>query len=359
MSGDDTRRRLEEAGSTPVPELDPAFARRLDGRLRAVAASGAAATAQPTPRRRRSTWPVAAIAAGLVAVILVGLAVLPPGRVAPLPSSPALELTATVNVVVQLADGTVVDNPDGLLLPEGAIVTVGDGGSASIGGTELGPGERVVIQAGAIVVQQEAVSSGHASGSTGASQAPTSIPTATGGRPTAAAPSATPTPTPVRSAPPTPTLPTATPSDATTSTPSPTTAPTPSPTPIPRPRLAASLLDPATISVDWTRTPGAKQYVLVITRSKTGTAPRPQYPGSKLQLVFAHPPLNPLHLKVPLGVLQVKLMVVALDANGVELARSRIARIDVPPLVNIGSPSPSASPATDASPTPTPTPTPS
>ncbi|MFN8631483.1 MAG: hypothetical protein U0838_14555 [Chloroflexota bacterium] len=67
---------------------------------------------------------------GLAAVVLLAVAVANPGELAPTPSAPSLELTANANVIVTLPDGTVVDDFDGLLLPEGRRHTVGDSGSA-------------------------------------------------------------------------------------------------------------------------------------------------------------------------------------------------------------------------------------
>ena len=65
----------------------------------------------------------------------------------------------------------------------------------------------------------------------------------------------------------------------------------------------------------------------MITRSRTGEAARPAFPGSPVlgQFARAHP--TPLRFRLPVGVVQVKLMVVALDKDGHVLWRSRVVRI--------------------------------
>ena len=68
---------------------------------------------------------------------------------------PAPELAQQVNVQVALSDGTVLDNPVGVPLPDGATITVGEGGYALIGGTELHPGDVAIIQQGRIQVERQ------------------------------------------------------------------------------------------------------------------------------------------------------------------------------------------------------------
>jgi hypothetical protein len=87
--------------------------------------------------------------------------------------------------------------------------------------------------------------------------------------------------------------------------------------------------------------------------SRTGIARDPVYPGSRVLGTFVHPPALPLRFRVPDGVVEVKLRVIALRGNGTVLRRSNIVTITIP-ADTLGS---SASP--DPTPTPTPTPTPS
>ena len=95
----------------------------------------------------------------------------------------------------------------------------------------------------------------------------------------------------------------------------------------------ARLVAPHTVAVDWRRIPGARTYVLVVTRSRNGPAARPTYPGGRILGTFAHPPAAPLRFQLPDAVEQVKVMVVALDRNGVEITRSRVVRIQLPAVV--------------------------
>ena len=168
---DDPRRALEDAGRRSAPAPDPEFADRLEARLLAVAASSVpppvpSGSGRPTGRRRGIV--LAGAAASVVALIAL-FALRWPGS-GPVP---APELAQQVNVQVALSDGTVLDNPVGVPLPDGATITVGEGGFARIGDTELHPGDVAVIQQGRIQVEhnQQAVASGTAS--------PSSRPTST------------------------------------------------------------------------------------------------------------------------------------------------------------------------------------
>jgi hypothetical protein len=100
-----------------------------------------------------------------------------------------------------------------------------------------------------------------------------------------------------------------------------------------------------TIALAWTRTAGAKSYVVLMTRSKTGIAPRPVYPGSRVLATFSKPPALPVQFVLAPGVVEVKLLVVALDKNGKELGRSRIVRVILATPVASPSASPSPSPS--------------
>jgi len=353
----DIRHELEKAGRRPAPDPDPAFAEALQARLLAVAATGPRTSPQPRRRSAGMRWQVGMLAAGLAVVVLTVLVVGRPIVPAPTPSAAPLELTATVNVIVTLVDGTTIANPDGLYLPEGATVTVGDGGSAQIGDVTLQAGEVVGVHDGRLQVQQPAsVESGRTQqGSPGASSGARSP--GTGGGPSSAPASREPT---TGASPTSPSSPSVTPIPTAPPTSRPTTAPTtgptlvPSPTPVPTLRFRASLVGASTISVTWSRYPGARSYVLVGTRSRIGTAARPTYPGSRILGTFARRPATPLLITVPTGVLQVKLLLVALDGNGNELFRSRIIRIDLPAPVPAASQPASPTPSPTASPSPTP-----
>ena len=110
-----------------------------------------------------------------------------------------------------------------------------------------------------------------------------------------------------------------------------------------RPRLRARLVAGPRIAVRWTATWNAASYVLVITRSRTGSAPDPVYPGAKVSVQYAAPPVKPIHIRVPDGVTEFRLMVVALRADGSVLRRSTIVVVAIPVIA-------SASPAAVAVP---------
>jgi hypothetical protein len=330
---DDVRRRLEQAGRRPAPGPDPAFADALEARLLAVAAS--APPPEPPrrsgPARLRRALAGALVAGVAVAAVLLAVAI---GLDRPVATP---ELTAPVNVEVALRDGTILEDPDGLRLPEGAVVRVGAGGSARIGDTVLAPGDVATVEAGRLRVEHNQPV-GVVPGVTPSasprpvatrSPRPTPAPSRTPG-PAAATPS--PAPTPVASRPrPTP-APTPTPaSTRPPSTPAPTrTDPPPTATPTPaiaRPRLRARFVAPSIVRVTWTATPGASSYVLVATAAEASPAPRPVYPGGRIIGEFSSAPEAPLRYRVPAAVAEVRLLVVALASDGTELARSRVITV--------------------------------
>ena len=354
---DDVRRRLDEAGRRPAPSPDPAFADGLEARLRAVAAS--VPPAPPPPPRRRfaaGRWIAAAgVAAVVVAVAAISLGLLRPD---PTPSL-GLALAGPVNVEVALADGTILEDPDGLLLPEGAVVTVGEGGSARIGDTVLGPGDVVTVEGDRLEVQRPTPVGAVPDPTPTRSPRPEATREPATSAPTERPPSATPSPTPERTSSPPPT-PGPTPQPARTAPPA-TARPTPTPTPaVVRPRLRARLVDGPRIAVRWTETLGAARYVLVATASRSGPAADPVYPGSRVIGEFATPPERALRIRVPDGVVEVRLMVVALRENGRVLRRSRIVTIAIPVTGDTmgSSPSPTFSPTPTPSPSHTPAPAP-
>ena len=339
---DDPRRALEDAGRRSAPAPDPEFADRLEARLLAVAASSVpppvpSGSGRPTGRRRGIV--LAGAAASVVALIAL-FALRWPGS-GPVP---APELAQQVNVQVALSDGTVLDNPVGVPLPDGATITVGEGGFARIGDTELHPGDVAVIQQGRIQVEhnQQAVASGTASPSSrptstkppgtprhtsqpgGATHSPTGTPPPSGGPRVTPSPKPTPKPTP-------------TPRPTPEPTPQPTPTPTATPTPTPavvltaRPRLHARLVAGGTkIAVRWTATRRAHSYLLIVTRSRVAPAPDPVYPGGKVMRTFAHPPLTAFRFGILPRVEEVRVLVIALGRYGHEVSRSVIVVVPTP-----------------------------
>jgi hypothetical protein len=152
------------------------------------------------------------------------------------PTTPraAAELIDPVNVRVVTADGTVVlEDPDGLFLPEGAVVSVGEGGSARIGDTVLAAGDVATVQGGRLVVDHLPVRVVPTPSRVGPGDQPVATPTPS-------PPAATASPAPVRTPGPIPS-PEPTPARTPGSTPRPpATGASPTPTRPPatvRPRL--------------------------------------------------------------------------------------------------------------------------
>jgi hypothetical protein len=106
------------------------------------------------------------------------------------------------------------------------------------------------------------------------------------------------------------------------------------------------------IAVRWSETWSAASYKLVVTASRGGPAPDPVYPGSRVIGEFASPPERALRFRVPDGVVEVRILVVALREDGRVLRRSRIVVVTVPPPGDTAGSGPGPGPA----PTPTPVP---
>ena len=366
-------RRLEEAGRRDAPEPDDAFADALEQRLLAVAASLQTTPPTPTPagpprapRRRvalgwRLVGPGLVAAAGVVA-IAIGLSRSGPVAVP--------ELAAPVNVAVTLADGTRLEDLDGLLVPEGAVIVVGAGGSAKIGDTLLQPGDVATMEHGGLRVEHEG-----AVGSVTSTPVPTPRPTSARTPVPTRAPTPRPgrTPAPTAHGTPRPTGRPLLPRHRTIRTPRPPRPrsrsrrrpPAPRPPPrrtrtraIVRPRLRARLLlDHARIAVTWTATFRARSYVLIVGAARGAPAPDPVYPGSRVIGTFARPPDLPLRFRVPPGVH-------AAEGPGHRAARGRlrapgsnIVTITIPADATgpVRSPAPTASPSPSPSSSPTPT----
>ena len=259
-------------------------------------------------------------------------------------------LDASVNVEVALADGTILEDPAGLVLPDGAVITVGVGGSARIGATVLEPGDVATVRDGRIDIRHPATGALASPGGGPPSIAPAS-PTPTRKPASLVAPTASPTaarPTPGVTPPPATRTPGA---SAVTASATPGTTPTATPA-IRRPRLRARLLENGRVAVTWTATERARSYVLVVTRSRSGPARDPVYPGSRVLGEFVVPPPTPLRYRVPDGVVEMRLMVVALRRDGSVLRRSNIVIVSIPPA---GEATGSGDDSTPASlPTPTP-----
>jgi hypothetical protein len=331
---DDTRRQLEAAGRHPVPEPRQAFGAQLEQRLLAIGRSQdpGASTAQAItdqaapgpvaprgPRERRPAPGILAGLGGLAAVLLVAVTLSGVGQRPTL----ALELVAPVNVEVALDGGTTLVNPDGLLLPDGAVVRVGAGGSVRIGEVSLGPGDIATVADRRLLVDRrvDATTTVQASPSSPATPAaPTDALS-----PTRAPADRPVTPTPEPTDPPRTTASPRVVNPAATATPDPgkTQAPTTA-SPL---KLEARATGPSEIGARWTEVAKASRYVLVATTASDGEAATPTYPGSPVIGEFTHPALEPIVFRVGRDVVEARLLVVALSADGAVIARSNIATV--------------------------------
>ncbi len=330
---DDVRRSLEEAGRREVPDPRAGFAPGLQAHLQAMAAeTRPAGEPPPPPRRRDPRWSPVVMVASItaLAVLVVAIAVL--GGVDR--STRELELAEPVNVLVVLADGTTLQDPDGLLLPDGAVIRVGVGGSARIGDSVLAAGDSATVD------DSHRLRIDRQSRSAFTSPERTSVPTPPRTNRPTPAPTRSPAPTPRPSA----TSSTGTHAPAPTATPRPTRTPTTTPTSpsatdpgttppaeVKPPKLAARASGPSEIQALWTKVPGARRYILIATRSRHGPAADPIYPGSWVIGRFVRRPADPVTISVNEAVVEVRLQVIVLGPGGVELTRSKIVTVSLRP----------------------------
>jgi hypothetical protein len=137
-------RRLREAGQTPVPAPDPAFATMLEDRLRAGALAPEPAL-RPTPRPGRRQWfPVAAVAAAL-ALVLGAAVVVQDGA-----GEGEVRVASATDTVVVLPDGTVGPATPGLVIPDGSRLQTGSEGRIEAGDTVLGPKQEAKVRKGTV-----------------------------------------------------------------------------------------------------------------------------------------------------------------------------------------------------------------
>ena len=331
---DEIRRQLEDAGRRPVPAPRPGFTEGLDARLVALAKErGSVVAASPWWRRPRMR-----LGAGLAAVALAIALVLGNGLGGDR-TTLALELIGSVNVEVALVDGTTLVDPDGLLLPEGAVVRVGADGSAHVGRVALGAGDVATVVGGRLQVDRPpgdrvVVSSASPTPSPSpstppASEAPRPTPIIVAGSPGTSAPRPSDhpaTPAPTRT--PLPTDGPARTAEPSTPTPRPDVRPpTAKPAVVALLKIEARAVGPHEIAVTWSGTPGADRYVLIGTVSRDGAAPEPVYPGSRTIGDFTRPPATPLRFRVGDAIIEVRLQVVAVSADGTVVGRSPVATV--------------------------------
>jgi hypothetical protein len=187
----DLDRRLREAGQSPVPPPDTAFATMLEERLRAGVLAPEPAL-RPAPRQPRRVWfPVAAVAAALT-LVLGSVAILRDG------GDDVVRVASATDTVVVLPDGTVGPATPGLELPDGSRLQTGNEGHVVAGQTELGPKQEAMVNNGTVKPSPRTVPPGPSE----PRNPPASAPTATTVPPVAPTTQPTrPTPTTIRNTP--------------------------------------------------------------------------------------------------------------------------------------------------------------
>ena len=139
----DLDRRLREAGQSPVPPPDRAFATMLENRLR-TGVPAPEPVLRPAPRPARRAWfPVAAVAAALT-MVLGSVAVLRDG------GEDVVRVASATDAVVVLPDGTVGPATPGLELPDGSRLQTGNEGHVVVGETKLGPKQEAKVRNGTV-----------------------------------------------------------------------------------------------------------------------------------------------------------------------------------------------------------------
>lgn len=135
--------RLREAGQTPVPTPDPAFATMLEDRLRdGVLAPEPALRPAPRPAGRR--WSSVVAVAAALAMVVGAVAVLRSG------DDREVRVASATDTVVVLPDGTVGPATPGLVIPDGSRLQTGSDGHVVAGETELGPKQEATIKKGTV-----------------------------------------------------------------------------------------------------------------------------------------------------------------------------------------------------------------
>lgn len=140
MTDDELQRRLDALGRSDIPSVDPAFADGLESDLRAMAA--APQRSAPLAWLLRPSVVVAALA------ILAGFAFF-----LSRPDPGGLEFAAAAGTSVSIpGEADLSSGTAGQALPEGARITVGPDGSATVGGVILDPGTVAIVVNGVIEV---------------------------------------------------------------------------------------------------------------------------------------------------------------------------------------------------------------
>jgi hypothetical protein len=267
-------RQLRDAGQSPVPPPDPAFATMLEERLRAGMLAPEPALRPATRPGRRAWFPAAAVAAALT-MVLGAVAVVRGG------GEDVVRVASATDTVVVLPDGTVGPATPGLVIPDGSRLQTGSEGHIVAGETELGPKQEAKVRGGTVKPSPTTVPPKPSE----PSNPPPTAPTATTAPPTT--PSTRPPPTTIA------TTPTTRPPAVATPTTKPTTRPTdtkPTTTTMSGPGTVATLKIEArykgeTAKLQWSAYTG-KNFAAYLVLRADGPA-EPRYPVDNATTVVA------------------------------------------------------------------------
>ncbi|MCP3936916.1 MAG: hypothetical protein GY708_16260 [Actinomycetia bacterium] len=132
----DVENMLEEIGSAQAPPPSPRFADSLESDLRVMIATSSSTGASS----RLGRWPATVAAAGFtVAVVVFALATLAKG-----PTQVYVSQASDTEVI--LPTGERFEATSGVALPSGAVLSVGENGSVTVGDKTFGPETNLVVE---------------------------------------------------------------------------------------------------------------------------------------------------------------------------------------------------------------------
>ncbi len=192
----------------------------------------------------------------------------------------ALRLTAAENAYVVLADGSRIAATPGITIPAGGRLEVGAGGSATIDGHTLGPGESATVDDGEVAVSPSRSEFGPGDTDPDGST-PGSAPAGSGDTTGAAgSPSTEANDPPATTAPAAATTTSTTRPAATTTTTRPASTTTTSPAPTVQPLRARAVVDGAVVHLTWEPYAGSDFAAYLVVARTDGLAPLPGREGN-------------------------------------------------------------------------------
>ncbi len=313
------RQRIEAVGAAPSPEPRADRVAATEARLRAIydAHGGTAPATAPATgvgqsraagRGRRRL--VGSAMAGVLALgVLVGIALAT--RSEDGAQNGSLLLTAADRAYIVLPDGTRIPAAAGITVPDGARVVVEAGGSATLDGVTLQPGESATVDGGEVDVRP--------SGATPDSTSPPPSSSDPGTSRTTDRPATTVEPDPGNEPP------------TTTTTRPPTTTTAPVPLDQVLELRAWATIDGEVVHLRWQRYTGDDFGAYVVLARYDGLAPLPERPGNVVLFRTTNPAVNTRDVRFRPG-MTIRIVAVAADKHIV--AGSRVLRPTAEPRIN-------------------------